>query len=175
MELWWRARCNLVKAATSNYVFKPTAEQALRPIQSAARRRLNTALAFMTRPSVSNRTAMDWIDSALWLHAQGAKQMPPGVELVAYLDLLDCATQQPETAWSTICEICELPEAKDVLGLVGAGPLEDLLTVHGPTFIERVAAQARKSILFRSALSGVWKSGMSEDIWVKVQGAVREA
>ena len=27
-----------------NYVFKPTAEQALRSIQSAARRRLNTAL-----------------------------------------------------------------------------------------------------------------------------------
>ncbi len=29
----------------ANYVFKPTADQALRSVQSAARRRLNTALA----------------------------------------------------------------------------------------------------------------------------------
>lgn len=33
----------------ANYVFKPTAEQALRSIQSAARRRLNTALGFSMR------------------------------------------------------------------------------------------------------------------------------
>lgn len=45
---WYWRGCSCAgggsEAAKSNYVFKPTAEQDLRSIQSAARRRLNTAL-----------------------------------------------------------------------------------------------------------------------------------
>jgi hypothetical protein len=169
------AKCSTPEKAKSNYAINATPEQALRTNRAILPARVIAALAFMSRSSVNPRTALDWIDSALWLHAHGAKEVPDAEELVAYLDLIDCATQEPERAWSTICEICELPEAKDVLGLVGAGPLEDLLMVHGAMFIERVTAQARKSILFRFALSGTWKSGMSEDVWEKVQGAVQEA
>jgi hypothetical protein len=93
-------------------------------------------------------------------------------ELVAYLDLIDDVKESPELVWKTICEICELPEARNVLGLVGAGPLEELLVVHGPAFVERVCTHAISSHSFRSALSETWKGGMREEVWNLVQAAL---
>ena len=117
--------------------------------------------------------ARNWIESARWLQQRRNEDLPDAGELVAYLDLIDDVKANPECVWRIICLICELPEASDVLGLLGAGPLEDLLVVHGPSFIERVSTHASTSAQFRSALSETWKSGMREEIWDQVQAVLR--
>jgi hypothetical protein len=48
----------------------------------------------------------------------------------------------------------------DNLGMIGAGPLEDLLSHsgHGALMLESVAAAARQEPAFRKALTNVWLS-----------------
>jgi hypothetical protein len=42
------------------------------------------------------------------------------------------------------------------LGLVAAGPLEDILSTHNPDILARIVDEARKTPRFRWMLSGVW-------------------
>jgi hypothetical protein len=51
------------------------------------------------------------------------------------------------------------PEALDlVAALVGAGPLEDLLTRHGATLVDGIDDLARRDPQFAQALTAVWWS-----------------
>jgi hypothetical protein len=49
-------------------------------------------------------------------------------------------------------------DTDDDLGLVGAGPLEDLLTRHGATLVDDVDNLARRDPRFARALDSVWWS-----------------
>jgi len=62
----------------------------------------------------------------------------------------------PQEAWPLIVALVEYAPSTDLLACVAAGPLEDLLCLHGPQFIEQVEAQARRSKRFRRCLVGVW-------------------
>ena len=61
-----------------------------------------------------------------------------------------------------------------VVSVLAAGPLEDLLAKHGPTFIERVEELAREDKKFNHLLGGVWQNTMSDEVWKRVQAARRE-
>lgn len=74
---------------------------------------------------------------------------------------------EPETAWRIILELTERSN-DNLLGMIAAGPLEDLLNEHPDKFIQRIEEQARKSIRFRECLTGVWKSGIPGPIWERI-------
>jgi len=62
---------------------------------------------------------------------------------------------KPDEAWERILAL--ISEAKpESLCYVAAGPLEDLLSHHGPTMIERIEALAASDPRFLSCLVGVW-------------------
>lgn len=61
------------------------------------------------------------------------------------------------------------PEAKKVLGMLGAGPLETLLGENGDQVIAEVEAEARRDRRFLWALACVWQQGMSDDLWARVK------
>lgn len=84
-----------------------------------------------------------------------------------------------EMAWSDLC-VFELDAHPEVLfafvlralrkaenawqvGLIAAGPLEDLLIKHGVTVIERLEEQARRSPRIRYALTGVWTQDIADE------------
>jgi len=54
---------------------------------------------------------------------------------------------------------------------VAAGPLEVLLSEHGPDFIDRVETEAAHNNRFREALTLVWRLEMTDDVWTRVQKA----
>lgn len=82
----------------------------------------------------------------------------------------------PERAWDAINQVLEITDRVDVLGLLAAGPLEDLLSYHGDAFIERVEALARSNPRFAFLLGGVWRFRMSDENWSRVgQVANRDA
>ncbi len=62
----------------------------------------------------------------------------------------------PETAWQAIEMLVGHPNAEDVLDIIGAGPLEDLLAEHGERFVTRVEQRALHDDRFRACLGGVW-------------------
>ena len=96
--------------------------------------------------------------------------------------LNDLAYDDPELAWSVIkCVVGRYEnsdlvsddknEAKHILGMAAAGPLDNLLDQHGPGFIERIEAEARVDARFKWTLGGVWHSGMTDDVRARVKDA----
>lgn len=66
----------------------------------------------------------------------------------------------------------ELPD--NVLAVLAAGPMEDLLAHHGPEYIGRVEDLARTDPKFNFLLGGVWKNTMTDDVWRRVQAIRNE-
>jgi len=66
----------------------------------------------------------------------------------------------------------DLPD--EVVAVLAAGPLEDLLTERGPRFIDRVEELARKDPKFNFLLGGVWRNAMNKDIWRRVKSARKQ-
>ncbi|WP_057162972.1 DUF6869 domain-containing protein [Lysobacter sp. Root916] len=79
-----------------------------------------------------------------------------------------------EDNWAAILSIIDKTEAKEVLALLTAGPLEDLIHSAGPHFIDRIEHEARRSSAFRHLLGGVWESSTSE-IWAWLERACGES
>lgn len=79
----------------------------------------------------------------------------------------------PELAWSVVLEILERTHSTQALECLAAGPLEDLLAEHGNRLIELVEQEAQQSSAFRGLLAGVWQNTMSDDLWLRVQAALK--
>ena len=101
-----------------------------------------------------------------WLSEWGAR--PPVFGWAS--EFLTRATQyQPELAWSLILSLIERAADDDILGCVAAGPLEDLLCLHGAEVIDRVEICAAADERVRKCLAGVWgPDGMEPSIYRRI-------
>ena len=124
----------------------------------------------------------DWIAYARY--PSPAEDTPDQVQADAY-DLGYLVEDEPEKAWEAIKYIVtrypeadlidrEESEARRVVGLLAAGPLEDFLSLYGPDFIERAEAEASRDRRMAWALGGVWQFTMTDDVWARVQRAALE-
>jgi hypothetical protein len=77
---------------------------------------------------------------------------------------------QAEDAWSAILEVLSMEPSQQVVGMLAAGALEDLIEDWGPQFIERIELQARQNPAFRHLLGGVWRSSTPE-VWQRIERA----
>jgi uncharacterized protein DUF6869 len=62
----------------------------------------------------------------------------------------------PDEGWAITCLLVNKATSDEALANVAAGPLENLLHVHGLAVIDRVEDESRKNARMRLALSGVW-------------------
>ena len=85
--------------------------------------------------------------------------------------MYDAVLDTPEIAWEAILKILKGGLTPEQLANLAAGPLESLLGYHGTQFIDRVENEARRNPSFNYLLGGVWKGGMSKDIWERVKKA----
>ena len=77
---------------------------------------------------------------------------------------------EPESAWQLINELILEAQDDEELGCVAAGPLEDLLSVHGSQFVERVEHASGSSERFQRCLAGVWgQSRFSSSVYERIQ------
>jgi hypothetical protein len=89
-------------------------------------------------------------------------------------EFIEKVFDEPETCWSVILAILEKSPSTHALSMLAAGPLEDLIEMHGADFIDRVEEQARRDPSFRSLLGGVLPAG-PPDVWDRVRAARGEA
>src|SRR5690348_6338642 len=82
--------------------------------------------------------------------------------------MYDVVHEEPEVAWPAILQILEQELTEDQMAVLAAGPLEELLSVHCPQFIDRVEGEAARNPRFNHLLGGVWKNEMEPDIWQRV-------
>jgi Family of unknown function (DUF6869) len=87
----------------------------------------------------------------------------------AFSNLDRMIDDEPENAWSIILEILRRNQSSEILEVLSAGPVEDLLARHGEAFIERVENEARNDEDFAKLLGGVWQNTMSDEIYARVQ------
>jgi len=106
-----------------------------------------------------------------WLAMQradtGTREYADSFWAVERLDEL-CSTS-PEDAWDVILGVLARDPSDRALGNLAAGPLEDVLARHGPSIIERVEREARRSPAFANLPAGVWQNTMPDDIWARVR------
>jgi hypothetical protein len=77
-----------------------------------------------------------------------------------------------EDLWRLILAIHSLDQSTEVMQILSAGPIEDLLGKSeegGKKFISRVEDKAKSDPSFAKVLGGVWKSTMSDEVWARLQ------
>jgi hypothetical protein len=76
--------------------------------------------------------------------------------------------EQPDDAWSTIIALVEGAASEAQIFRIAAGPLENLLSLHGHLLIDRVEALATHDRRFFLCLSGVWGNRIAPDLWQRL-------
>ncbi len=89
------------------------------------------------------------------------------------LAFAELCVNDPETAWAAIVDIVRREPDEEILAVLAAWPLEDLLSHHGEAFINRAEAAAQQDPRFRRVLAGTWRADMTQDVWKRVLAASR--
>ncbi len=77
--------------------------------------------------------------------------------------------ENPEVGFELVLNILRRKPTIEIIEVLAAGPLEQLLSNHGELVIEWVEKEAKSNKEFAGLLGGVWQNAMSEDIWNRVQ------
>jgi hypothetical protein len=75
----------------------------------------------------------------------------------------------PLYAWDLILEVVRLDPAKRSWDVLAAGPLEDLLSRHGATIIDYIAAYVEQDEALRELLQGVRQFDTPDAVWERVK------
>jgi hypothetical protein len=77
----------------------------------------------------------------------------------------------PELLWRFILATYKRDISQRVVGMLAAGPVENLLSEFGPDYIASVEDLARQDERFRWLLGGVWRLEMTDEVWQRLQSA----
>jgi hypothetical protein len=86
----------------------------------------------------------------------------------------DLEADYPEVSWTAILEVVDRNPPQRVLANLAAGPLEELLELHGESYIERIEKEARANPVFRDTLRLVWEI-TNKAVWQRVLKATRDS
>ena len=105
-----------------------------------------------------------------WLASQSSDLDTKRENDWAFMEPADEARENPDKAWEYILfAVKDHRFSSANLAVLAAGALEDLLSHHGSTYIDRVEYQARINSRFAWMLGGVWKFQMTDEVWNRVQ------
>jgi hypothetical protein len=91
----------------------------------------------------------------------------------AFEEVSEIVRHDPETGWEVTTILLEMAATDEVLAYVAAGPVEDLLTKHGPIVIDRLESLARGDERIQLAVSGAWIKP-SDEIWPRWNAMMEE-
>ncbi len=81
---------------------------------------------------------------------------------------------EAELLWRFILLTYGREMSDQAFAVLAAGPLEELLTLYGPRYIDRVEQLAGSDERFNLLLGGVWQNEMTNEVWQRVQAARKE-
>ncbi len=87
----------------------------------------------------------------------------------AVFELMDLVQDNPEEGYKVILAILDRDQSTEIMEILSAGALEDLLSEHGEDFIERIEYEAKDNSDFSNLLGGVWQNSMSDELYARVQ------
>jgi len=99
-----------------------------------------------------------------------AKDTPDEESLFwAFEEMCTVVAVEPERALRVIAQVLERDDTARVVEILAAGPLEDLLSGHGPQMIDAIESEARRNPKFAFLLGGVWQSDIDAGVWRRVE------
>jgi len=110
-----------------------------------------------------------WAEAYIRVHEDRASQDENHPDYLAAYEFMDTLKDEvAERCWQGILTVVEKKPSEWVLGVLAAGPLEDLLEDSGKDYIDLIEIEARKNPSFKKILNGVWESGTKE-IWARFE------
>ncbi len=107
------------------------------------------------------------------LAAEGSAEQTANWDFVS--TAFDIRAGDPELLWRLILAIHSSDQSDDVQCVLSAGPLEELLSYHGPAFIEAVEHKANVDPAFARLLGGMYRHRMSDDVWRRVTNITKRS
>jgi hypothetical protein len=115
-------------------------------------------------PNAVGKLAEAWI--RYW---RAPEDSPERADFDLAMTFHDIEYHKPEILWAMILAIHTRDQSLHIDQVLSAGPLENLLALHGESFIDRVESEARTDPSFARLVGGVWKNRMSEAVWERLQ------
>jgi len=120
--------------------------------------------------------AMDGLVEA-WIryHEVGLKQGTNAAALRTHPDrdadsaVTELVRASPLAAISFMQLVLNKTDNEELLAVLAAGPLEDVLVRHGPEVIDEVERTATQNQRFRELLFGVWRNAIDATTWQRVE------
>ncbi|WP_197490353.1 DUF6869 domain-containing protein [Halothiobacillus diazotrophicus] len=105
-----------------------------------------------------------------WISLHHAQEKSPEYidNFWAFTALSDLCDTNPDLCWDLIEEIRRTDGSEIILANLAAGPLEDLLSQHGPRFIETIEKQAKNDLQFKKMLGAMWQNNIADEVWKRV-------
>jgi hypothetical protein len=94
-------------------------------------------------------------------------------------ELNELAIDNPERVWKIIQMINASPVVNDpwrraLLAIVGCGPLEEIIALHGDKILPQILEVAKKDEVLRIELSTIYESSLRPEIWAQIQRIIGE-
>ena len=87
----------------------------------------------------------------------------------AYEKLSELTREAPETAWDLMVAILRQDQSDTIVANLAAGPMEDLLGMHGERFIQRIESMAKVDHLFYKLVTAIWQNEIPDGIWLRLK------
>ncbi|MET0121126.1 MAG: DUF6869 domain-containing protein [Candidatus Thiodiazotropha sp. 6PLUC9] len=79
--------------------------------------------------------------------------------------------EKVDELWKFVLQTYRKDLSQEVIGILAAGALEDVLALRGEEYIGRIELLAANDLKFKYLLGGVWQNAMSNEVWARVQKA----
>jgi hypothetical protein len=113
-----------------------------------------------------DEVALTWINERK-SYEDGSKTIGRG----GFKQLDRICEKDPRRALRVIEMICNKDSTNTIMEALAAGPLENLLVMHGSDVIDQVEHLAKMNPVFKELLGGVWRRDMEEAVWERVVAA----
>lgn len=108
------------------------------------------------------------LDAYAAYYANGAGDWPEG-SADAFDEIISCYHDDPEKAFAYVILGASRSDHPGFLRALACGPLEDVLRAPSEDLLERVVAEARRSVRFRWLLSHPFKVAVAAKAWDAIE------
>lgn len=109
----------------------------------------------------------EWVNAYIEVHESGNSSDENHDCYWAIEKFADMEMDHPDLNWAAMLEIISLTTSDIVIGHLAAGPLEELVELHGMEYIDRIEKAAQTNLTFRLLLRELIET-TDKNIWSRI-------
>lgn len=109
----------------------------------------------------------EWVNAYIEVHESGASSDEHHSCYWAIEKFADMEMDHPDLNWAAMLQIVSLTTADNVMHNLAQGPLEELVELHGATYIDKIEKTAQTNLNFRLLLRELLET-TDKNIWTRI-------